>query len=222
MKRLGSAILALLLAGLAAVLTWTVTRPAAPGRDVPALIAGSLDVSGVSHPVTAVLLNFRGYDTLLELVVLLIALAGVRCLAPLPPPRGSAPVGGVLRELASLLLPVLVLVAVYLLWAGSTRPGGAFQGGALLAGAGILALLSGRDRFLWRLEQRLWPLAGLGVAVFLAVAASMLAAGGVLLGLPPAQAGMLILVIEGFALLSIAVTLVALFLGTGELEDREP
>jgi hypothetical protein len=44
----------------------------------------------------------------------------------------------------------------------------------------------------------------------------------VLLGLPPAHAGTLILVIEGFALLSIAVTLVALFLGTGELEDRDP
>jgi len=128
----------------------------------------------------------------------------------------------VLRELASLLLPVLVLVAVYLLWAGATRPGGAFQGGALLAAAGILALLAGRDRFLWRLEQRLWPLACLGVAVFLAVAAGTLAAGGVLLGLPPAHAGALILVIEGFALLSIAVTLVALFLGTGELEDRDP
>ncbi|MEQ8263182.1 MnhB domain-containing protein [Pseudohaliea sp.] len=222
MKRLASAALAVMLAGLAVVLAWTVTRPVAPGRDVPALIAGSLDASGVSHPVTAVLLNFRGYDTLLELVVLLIALAGVRCLAPLPPPRGSAPVGGVLRELASLLLPVLVLVAVYLLWAGATRPGGAFQGGALLAAAGILALLAGRDRFLWRLEHLLWPLAGLGVAVFLAVAAGTLSAGGVLLGLPPAHAGTLILVIEGFALLSIAVTLVALFLGTGELEDREP
>ena len=222
MKAFASAALALLLAGLAAVLAWTVTRPVTPGRDGPALIAGALDVSGVSHPVTAVLLNFRGYDTLLELVVLLIALAGVRCLAPLPPPRGSAPVGGVLRELASLLLPVLVLVAVYLLWAGATRPGGAFQGGALLAAAGILALLAGRDRFLWRLEHRLWPLACLGVAVFLAVAAGTLAAGGVLLGLPSAHAGTLILVIEGFALLSIAVTLVALFLGTGELEDRDP
>ncbi len=222
MKRLGSALLALLLAGLAAVLAWTVTRPAVPGRDVPALIAGSLESSGVSHPVTAVLLNFRGYDTLLELVVLLVALAGVRCLAPLPPPGAGAPVGGVLRELASLLLPVLVLVALYLLWAGATRPGGAFQGGALLAAAGILALLAGRDRFLWRFEQRLWPLASLGVGVFLAVAAGTLATGGVLLELPPAHAGTLILLIEGFALLSIAVTLVALFLGTGELEDRGP
>lgn len=222
MKRVGSAVLGLLLAALAALLAWTVTRPVAPGLDVPARIAGSLDDSGVSHPVTAVLLNFRGYDTLLELVVLLVALAGVRCLAPLPPPRGGAPVGGVLRELASLLLPVLVLVALYLLWAGASRPGGAFQGGALLAAAGILALLAGRDRFLWRFEHRLWPLASLGVGVFLIVAAATLGGSGVLLGLPPRHAGTLILLIEGFALFSIAVTLVALFLGTGELEDREP
>ena len=222
MKRAGSAVLALVLAGLAALMAWIVTRPVQPGRDVPAHIAGSIGDSGVSHPVTAVLLNFRGYDTLLELVVLLVALAGVRCLAPLPPPRGGAPVGGVLSELASLLLPVLVLVALYLLWAGASRPGGAFQGGALLAAAGILALLAGRDRFLWRFEHRLWPLASLGVGVFLIVAAGTLGGSGVLLGLPPGHAGTLILVIEGFALFSIAVTLVALFLGTGELEDREP
>ncbi|KGE03461.1 MnhB domain-containing protein [Pseudohaliea rubra] len=222
MKRLGHAVLGLLLLMLAGVLAWAVSLPVAPGQDVPAHIAGSLADSGVSHPVTAVLLNFRGYDTLLELVVLLVALAGVRCLAPLPPPSGGGAVGGVLRELAALLLPVLVLVALYLLWAGATRPGGAFQGGALLGAAGILALLAGRDRFLAVLEQRLWLLAGLGVGVFLAVAAGTLVWGGTLLGLPPEQAGILILVIESFALLSIAVTLVALFLGTGELEDRDP
>ncbi|MDF1529204.1 MAG: DUF4040 domain-containing protein, partial [Sedimenticola sp.] len=33
--------------------------------------------SGVKNPVTAVLLNFRGYDTLLEMVVLLLALLSV-------------------------------------------------------------------------------------------------------------------------------------------------
>lgn len=32
-----------------------------------------LAASGVEHPVTAVLMNFRGYDTWLEVVVLLLA-----------------------------------------------------------------------------------------------------------------------------------------------------
>ena len=33
-------------------------------------VTAQMDRSGVSHPVTAVLLNFRGYDTLLEVAVL--------------------------------------------------------------------------------------------------------------------------------------------------------
>ncbi len=222
MSRLGQGLLALLLSVLAAVLAWTLTRPVLPLADVPGQIDRALGESGVSHPVTAVLLNFRSYDTLLELVVLLVALAGVRSLAPLPLPERWGAVGGVLRELAGLLLPVLLLMAVYLLWAGATRPGGAFQGGALLAAAGILALLAGRDRFLEAFERRLWPLACVGVAVFLAVAATTLGRRDGLLDLPPAQAGTLILAIEGFALLSIAVALVALFLGTGEVKDRDP
>ncbi|MEE4661281.1 MAG: MnhB domain-containing protein [Halieaceae bacterium] len=222
MKGFSRWLLAGLLSALAVLLVYTVSVGVTPAADVPVAVSQSLPVSGVKHPVTAVLLNFRGYDTLLELVVLIIALAGVRCLAPLPPPQQGGPAGGVLRELASLLLPVLVLVAIYVLWAGSTRPGGAFQGGALLAGAGILALLAGRDRFIARIEQRLWPLASLGVALFLAIAAATLALRGTMLALPPAQAGILILAIEALAMLSIAVTLVALFLGTGELEETDP
>ena len=41
--------------------------------------------SGVSHPVTAVLLNFRAYDTLLELAVVLSAVLGICCPGPCPP-----------------------------------------------------------------------------------------------------------------------------------------
>ena len=46
-------------------------------------IDAAMAQSGVDHPVTAVLLNFRAWDTLLELAVLLLALLGpassVRC-----------------------------------------------------------------------------------------------------------------------------------------------
>ncbi|MDZ4180179.1 MAG: hydrogen gas-evolving membrane-bound hydrogenase subunit E [Coriobacteriia bacterium] len=59
------------------------------------LIDANLADSGVSNAVTAVLLNFRGYDTLLEIVVLVLATIGVLSLrtetagiwAPLAPPQ---------------------------------------------------------------------------------------------------------------------------------------
>lgn len=175
-------------------------------------VAEKLDLSGVANPVTAVLLSFRGYDTLLEIGVLLLALAGVWSLAPAPATREPAP-GAVLDLLARLLAPLMVLVAGYLLWAGAHAPGGAFQAGAVLGAAGVLLLLTG-----WRLPARLagWPLRVtlvLGLAVFATVGVGGMLIGGRFLEYPPAWAGGLILLIEAAATLSIGVTLAALFRG---------
>ena len=177
-----------------------------------AQVAADLETSGVSNPVTAVLLNFRGYDTLLEMVVLLLALLGVWSLGGAAPRREDAP-GLVLDTLSRLLTPVLVLVAGYLLWVGGHAPGGAFQAGSVLGAAGVLLLLTG-----WRLHAglaalplRLALVAGPGT--FLAMAVLTMLIEGQLLEYPPAQAGILILVLETTATLSIGVTLAALFLG---------
>ena len=65
---------------------------------------------------------FRAMDTLLEKVVLLLALIGVWSLAPdrlwggRPGPRHRADPHGVLAFLARLLPPVGIVVGVYLLW----------------------------------------------------------------------------------------------------------
>ena len=172
----------------------------------------NLGASGVSNPVTAVLLNFRGYDTLLEMVVLLLALLGVWSLGSAGQQREAAP-GSVLDTLSRLLVPVLILVAAYLLWVGAHAPGGAFQAGSVLGAAGVLLLLTG-----WRLRAGLaaLPLRLVLVAgplAFVAMAAVTLLQQGQLLEYPPAHAGMLILVLETTATLSIGVTLAALFLG---------
>ncbi len=176
-------------------------------------VAANLDVSGVSNPVTAVLLNFRGYDTLLEVIVLLLALLGVWSLGGTAARRESHP-SAVLDILSRFLAPLLILIAVYLLWAGAHAPGGAFQAGAVLAAAGVLLLLAG-----WRMPaalgaQPMRRVLVLGPAVFLVLAVITLLLEGRLLQFPPAWAGWLILMIETAATVSIAVTLAALFLGT--------
>jgi multisubunit Na+/H+ antiporter MnhB subunit len=58
--------------------------------------------SGVSNPVTAVLLNFRAYDTLLELAVLMAAILGIWSTGPAVP--GFLPAGEVLNLLPRLCL----------------------------------------------------------------------------------------------------------------------
>lgn len=186
-------------------------------------VLARLPESGVESPVTAVLLNFRGYDTFLELGVLLLAALLVRL-------GGGADFGlgakssSVLRGLADWLAPLLVLTAGYLLWRGGHAPGGAFQAGALLAGAGILLALvyppgadgrpAGGPRAFARWTQglRLRGLLSAGFLVFLGVALALLV-GGNLLQYPAGWAGALILLIEAAAALSIGAALLVLFMG---------
>lgn len=183
-------------------------------------VAANLSSSGVSNPVTAVLLNFRAYDTLLEMVVLLLALLGVFSLGE-KAVHLETPPGPVLDSLTRLLVPILILVTAYLLWVGAHAPGGAFQAGSVLAGAGVLLLLTG-----WRLPARFSALPLrlaliAGVAVFVVMAFFTLLRQGQLLRYPPAQAGLFIFILELAATISIGITLAALYYGSRPPADQE-
>lgn len=186
------------------------------------LVQEAVPRSGASNPVTSVLLNFRAWDTLLEVVVLLAAVMGVWSLRGLPSgePRRDASPGRVLSTLLRLVVPVIVVVAGYLLWAGTSAPGGAFQAGAVLGAAGVLLHASG---VLPGVTLRVWParlLVAGGLALFLVVAMGMPAGGRLVLDYPEPWAGPLILLVESALTISIAATLVALFIG-GEERGRD-
>jgi multisubunit Na+/H+ antiporter MnhB subunit len=166
--------------------------------------------SGVANPVTAVLLNFRAYDTLLELAVLLAAILGIWSAGPAL--TGFLPGGLVLRSLTASVVPLLVLAAGYMLWVGGHAPGGAFQAGALLGAAGVMLRLAGRS------TAGLPPLPVLrfgivlGVLVFTLSAIVLMATGAGFLVFPIAIAKWLILFIETAATLTIGATLAAAYL----------
>lgn len=61
----------------------------------------------------------------------------------------------------------------------------------------------------------------LGLAVFVTVAVAVMADGGKLLDYPRAHAGSLIMLIESAALISIGLTLAALFVGGRPEEDTK-
>ncbi|MDO3377943.1 hydrogenase subunit MbhD domain-containing protein [Geoalkalibacter halelectricus] len=176
-------------------------------------VAEDLAQSGVAHPVTAVLLNFRGFDTLLEVGVLVLAVLGIWCLNEAPQLAPAQPDSPVLLGLVRLLLPLLMVAGGYLLWLGAHAPGGAFQGGALLAAAAVLGLLAGfaLPRRWSGLPLRLMLAAGL--AVFLAVGAAPLLGGGWFLAYPPGAAKTLILLIETLLTGSIAAVLAVAVVG---------
>lgn len=167
-----------------------------------------LDQSGVESPVTAVLLNFRGYDTFLELTVLTLTLYGVWS-SPDAARPGEPPAPRILSALLATLLPVMLVVAVFLLWAGASRAGGAFHAGAVLASAAILAMMTGPAKRVPPTVTRAGVV--VGPLVFAAVGLWALLSGGAFLDFPPEHAHAAILLIEAVSAVSIGLILAGLF-----------
>ncbi|MBY6185121.1 DUF4040 domain-containing protein [Marinobacter hydrocarbonoclasticus] len=106
---------------------------------------------GVPNLVTSVLASYRGFDTFGETVV--IFTAGIGVLALLKRRRARAPSRAldmhdhpILRVIGSLLIPPIMLFALYVQFHGDFGPGGGFQAGVIFAAALILyAMLFGLD-----------------------------------------------------------------------------
>jgi multisubunit Na+/H+ antiporter MnhB subunit len=199
------------LAVLLSLAVWELPRSGVGQTDGVAQALGS---SGVTHPVTAVLLNFRLYDTWLELGVLLLALLGVLAVSGRQDLAGLAS-----RRTRNILLPWLVkglapivfLATTHLLWLGDHAPGGAFQAGVVLAAGLVLLWLSGHPS-VTLLRPAVWRVclvAGFG-AILLMAALTTLAEASIGLEYPAKWAALLILLLESIATLTIGVTLASL------------
>ena len=181
--------------------------------------AQKLAGTGLGNPITAVLIAFRSFDTMLEKVVLVLAVVGVWSLAPdrywggAPgAPRAARP-ESTLAFLAQLLPPFGILIGIHIFWIGADEPGGAFQGGAILAAMWMITMMA-------RLTEAppvssIWLRLALiaGPAVFLATGVAGVAMASGFFAYPAGFAKPLILFIEVFMTLSIAVTLPMLVAG---------
>lgn len=191
----------------AALFAGLVIPPTGPGLSVEA--AREIAATGVSNPVTAVLLDYRAYDTLLELLIVVLALAAAEPLAPRvdpPTPLGGPVVLGAIGALA----PALVVLGGYVLWIGAQEPGGALQAAALWAAALILLELVGRG-LLPRSTGLALGLSALGVIVFFGAGTAAVALTGTPLDWPAELAGAIILGIEIVAGGALAIGFAALF-----------
>ena len=189
-------------------------------EDAPTLapqVVANLPATQVANPITGVLLAFRALDTLLEAIVLVIALIGVWSLAPdrfwggRPGPRYTADPDGILAYLARVLPPIGVIVGIYLFWAGADHPGGKFQSATILAAMWMLVQMAGLADAP-RIDKR-WVRAGIVVGPLAFVAVGLLGAwtAGAFLGYPDGFAKPMIVAIE-VALLPTLVLVLALLL----------
>ena len=103
---------------------------------------------GAANIVTAIIVTYRGLDTLGEVTVLFLTAAIVGLVLAQEkstqelPQRKLPPAGELLITGTRLLLPLILLFGAYVFIHGHLTPGGGFQGGAIVASAILLLLLS--------------------------------------------------------------------------------
>jgi multisubunit Na+/H+ antiporter MnhB subunit len=209
----------LLSMSVAAALAAAVLLLPDPAPTLAPAAAENAAATSLGNPVTNVLMAFRAMDTMLEKVVLLLALVGVWSLAPdrfwggRPTPMRQADPNGALTLLAQLLPPVGIVAGIYTLWEGANHPGGAFQGGTILAAMWLLVMMAGLADAPPMSRRRLRLMLIAGPTVFLIVGLGGLFLGDAFLAYPVAYAKPLILAIEFAMTLTIAVTLGLLLAG---------
>lgn len=180
-------------------------------NDLQALTVTYLDQTGVTNIVTAVLLNYRAYDTLIEFAVFLcVAIAVLPYVLDEPKVKFTLPLESQVLLIAKVFVPLTIIMAGYLLWIGSTKPGGAFQAAALLAGCLVLLSLANAQVIIFtQLRYRL--LMSSGLIAFLVVIILFYLESNSFLTFPVNIAGASILAIEFFATFAIALILFLCF-----------
>jgi multisubunit Na+/H+ antiporter MnhB subunit len=190
-------------------------------RPAPSLAhqaVASLETTGLGNPVTAVLLAYRAIDTLLEKIVLILALVGVWSLSREAAWGGASQLRpAVIPEplvfLGRVLPPFGVLIAVYQVWVGADLPGGTFQAGTILAAMALLVMLAGLRPAPPTQARALRVMLAGGPALFVLVGFLGVAVAQGFLSYPEAIAKPLIVGIEAALTLSIAGTLALLVAG---------
>lgn len=100
--------------------------------------------TGAVNAVTAIVVNYRGFDTLGEVTVLFIASTGVGALLWRKKKKRTAKTEGsvVLTTGTEMLFPFVVLFGAYIFIHGHLTPGGGFPGGATIATAFLLLYMA--------------------------------------------------------------------------------
>jgi monovalent cation:proton antiporter len=124
--------------------------------------------AGGRNVVNVILVDFRGYDTLGEIVVLAIVAVGVRALV-----KDSGNDDPILRTVARLAFYLVLVFAIHLLWRGHHWPGGGFIAG-LMTAAGMVLYRVAFGQQATRLEPRTLLPWGLLIAALTGVGALLL------------------------------------------------
>ncbi len=109
--------------------------------------------TGVINLVTAILFDYRGFDTLGEATVIFGVASAITFLIPKrKASMTSARFSPIVNQIIKLVIPFLVILGFYLIFYGHLSPGGGFTGGVVLATISILFTIT----FGIAYSQKMW------------------------------------------------------------------
>ncbi len=146
-KRFIALLLVLSIGGLFALLLAGYTPDAALNLTARYYADHTAQDVGAANIVTAIIVTYRGLDTLGEVTVLFLAATIVGLVLSLgeksgKPGQARIPVGELLTTGSRYLAPLILLLGIYVFVNGHLTPGGGFQGGAIIASGALLLLLA--------------------------------------------------------------------------------
>jgi multicomponent Na+:H+ antiporter subunit B len=206
LKAVGTAVLLclgfVLFLGVIDLPSWGDPQSPASTNVSPYYIENSLPQTEVPNIVSAVLADYRGFDTMLETVVVFCAGVAIifllriplrerkqgRALRALEESPYSNKIGPVRRDLiltttCRIIFPIVQLFGFYVVAHGHHSPGGGFQGGVILGASYILLAIAFnlRTALSWLSAESHILLATLGVCIFVGTGLLCLLLGGTFL-----------------------------------------
>ena len=102
------------------------------------------DEVGAPNLVTAVIVTYRGLDTLGEIAVLFIATAGIGFILSREKKTNSSKreSSAILKTGTKVLVPLILMFGIYIFMNGHLTPGGGFQGGVIIASGLLISILA--------------------------------------------------------------------------------
>jgi multicomponent Na+:H+ antiporter subunit B len=137
---------------------------------------------GAANLVTAIVVTYRGFDTLGEVTILFIAAAIAGFFLKVNKENNEREkslrkASEILVTASTLLVPVIFMLGVYIFMNGHLTPGGGFQGGAVIATGMVMIIMAKPDfRFNHKLIEVIESFSGVGFVV-IGILGLILAAG---------------------------------------------
>ncbi|MEZ0195931.1 monovalent cation/H+ antiporter subunit A [Pseudomonas qingdaonensis] len=208
-RRLRDLLLAVLVGGGMALLSYAMLTRPTPNVISSFYLSRALPEGGGTNVVNVMLVDFRGFDTLGEITVLVaVALSVFALLRRFRPPKESIQLPAQQRLLAPdvvtdlvnprqaadtalgfmmvpaalvrLLLPIALVISMYLFMRGHNQPGGGFVAGLVMSVAFILQYMVAGTQWV-EAQMSLRPLRWMGTGLLLA---TLTGAGAMMLGYP--------------------------------------